>query len=109
MRSSIIRRSFLSSFFGRGDERRGEFFVEGEEVFDAVAVGIEGLRAVAEVNGAVEVGMGFDQGGRHRQRVSVPHATANAFGISRLCALWGVIQLRRTGTGRSLGLQDGAQ
>ena len=34
-----------------------------------MAVAIERLGAVAEVNGAVEVGMGFDQCGRHRQRV----------------------------------------
>jgi hypothetical protein len=54
-----------SSLFGRGNERRGEFFVKGEEVFHAVAVGIEGLRAVAEVNGAVEVGVGFHQRGLH--------------------------------------------
>jgi len=38
-------------------------------VFDAVAVGVEGLRAVAEVNGAIEVVVGFSEGGRHRQRV----------------------------------------
>ena len=38
-------------------------------MFDAVAVGIEGLGAVAEVNGTVEVGVGFHQCGRHRQRV----------------------------------------
>ena len=51
---------------GSHHERRGELFVKGEEVFDAVAVGVEGLRAVAEVNGAVEAGVGFDQIFRHR-------------------------------------------
>ncbi len=69
MGSVLIQASSLSPFLGRGNERGGEFFVEGEEVFDALAVVLEGLRAVAEVNGAVEVGVGFDQRGRHRQRV----------------------------------------
>ena len=44
----------------RRNERGGEFFVEGEEVFHALAVAVERLRAVAAVNGAVEVGVGFD-------------------------------------------------
>ena len=34
--------------------------MEGEEVFDALAVIVERLRAVAEVHGAVEFGVGFD-------------------------------------------------
>ena len=38
-------------------------------MLDALAVVLERLRAVAEVNGAVEVGVGFDQRWRHRQRV----------------------------------------
>ena len=38
----------------------GEPFVEGEEEFDALAVVVEGLRAVAEFDGTVEGGMGFD-------------------------------------------------
>jgi len=58
-------RCFSSSFLGWGKEGRGEFFVEGKEVFDALAVGIEWLRAVAKVNGAVEVGVGFHERGRH--------------------------------------------
>ena len=60
---------FLSGFLAGGNERRGQFFVEGEEVLDALAVGIERSRTVAEVNGAVELAVGFHQRGRHRQRV----------------------------------------
>ena len=71
---------FSSPFLGGGHERRGEFLVEREEVFDALAVVLERLRAVAEVNGVVEVGMGFDQRGRHRQRVvEIGHRRAGEF------------------------------
>ncbi len=38
-------------------------------MLDALAVVLEGLRAEAKVNGAVEVGVGFDELGRHRQRI----------------------------------------
>jgi hypothetical protein len=38
-------------------------------VLDSLALVLERLRAVAEVDGAVEAGVGFGQGGRHRQRV----------------------------------------
>ena len=37
-------------------------FVEGEEEFEAVAVGGEGLGAVGSVDGAVEGGVGFGEG-----------------------------------------------
>ena len=56
-------------FLGGGEEGGREFFVEGEEVFDALAVVVEGLRAIAEVDGAVEFGVGFDERGRHGQRI----------------------------------------
>jgi len=59
----------VSPFLWGGDERRGELLVEHEEVFDALAVVVERLRAVAEVNGEVEAGVGFDQRGRHCQRI----------------------------------------
>ena len=58
-----------AGLFGDGEERGGEFFVEREEVFDALAVVVEGLRAIAEVDGAVEFGVGFDERGRHGQRI----------------------------------------
>lgn len=38
-------------------------------MFDALAVVVEGLRAVAEVHGAVERGVGFDERRRHGERV----------------------------------------
>jgi len=61
---------FLSPRFLRGrHERRDEFFVEGEEVLDALAVVLKWLRSVAEVNDTVEFGVSFDERGRHRQRV----------------------------------------
>lgn len=56
-------------------QRGGEVFVEGEEVFYALAVAGEGVFAVAAVHGAVEgfvgfVGfVGFGEGGRHRHGV----------------------------------------
>lgn len=43
---------FSPAFLGGGNERRGQFFVEKEEVFDAFPVVLERLRAVAEGNGA---------------------------------------------------------
>ena len=46
---------------GLGDERRGELLVEGEEVFHALAVGEEGLLAVAAVHRAVELLVGLRQ------------------------------------------------
>ena len=44
-------------------------FVEGEEVFYSVAVGVEGFVAVGAVNGSVELGVRFQQVGRHGKRV----------------------------------------
>ena len=41
-----------AGLFGGGEERGGELFVEDEEVFDALAVVVEGLRAVTQVHGA---------------------------------------------------------
>lgn len=58
-----------SSFFGGGEQGGSEFLVEGEEVFDALAVVVEGLRTVAEVNGPVKRGVSFDERGRHGERV----------------------------------------
>jgi hypothetical protein len=58
-----------ASFLCGRKQRSGEFFVEGEEVFDALAVVVEGLRAIAEIDCAVEVGMGFDESGRHGERI----------------------------------------
>jgi hypothetical protein len=51
---------FSFQFFGGCDEWRNESFVEAEEVFDALAVVVEWLRAVAEINCAVQFGVGFD-------------------------------------------------
>ena len=69
MGTVLIRVRFSPCFLARREKRGSEFFVEGEEVLDALAVAFKGLRAVRTVNGAVEVGMGFDQRRRHRQRV----------------------------------------
>lgn len=38
-------------------------------MFDALAVVVEGLRAIAEVHGAVKCSMGFDERGRHGEGV----------------------------------------
>jgi len=54
---------------GLGDERGGELLVEGEEVFHALAVGAEGLLAVAAVHRAVELLVGLRQLRRHRDRI----------------------------------------
>jgi hypothetical protein len=58
-----------SDFLGGREKGGGEFFVEGEEVFDALAVVVEGLRTITEVDGAVEFGVGFDEGWRHGERI----------------------------------------
>lgn len=58
-----------AGLFGGGEERGGELFVEGEEVFDALTVVVEGLRTIAEFDGAVEFGVGFDERGRHGKRI----------------------------------------
>jgi hypothetical protein len=52
-----------------GKERRRELFVEGEEEFDALAVGGERFRAVAAFDGAVELLMGAEKIGGHEERV----------------------------------------
>ena len=46
-----------------------KLFVEGEEVFDSVAVGFEGFVSVGAVNKTVDLGVSFQQGGRHCKRV----------------------------------------
>ena len=55
--------------FGGGQQGRGEFFVKGKQKFHALAVGLEFFRAVAEVHGAVQGGMGLGERGRHGERV----------------------------------------
>ena len=52
-----------------GEERGGELFVEAEEVFDAFAVGVEGLGAVAFLDGAIEFGVGLGEKHGHGERV----------------------------------------
>ncbi len=47
----------------------GELFVEGEEVFHALAVGEEGLLAVATVHGTVERLVGLGEARRHRHGI----------------------------------------
>jgi formylmethanofuran:tetrahydromethanopterin formyltransferase len=54
---------------GCREQGGGEFFIECEEELYALAVVRERLRAIAEVNGAVQFGVGFDESGRHRQWV----------------------------------------
>ena len=66
---TLVLLGFAAGFFGGGEQGHGEFFIEGEEVFDALAVVFERLRAVTAVHGAVEGGVGFDQRGRHGQRI----------------------------------------
>ena len=46
---------------GRRQQRGGELFVEAEEVFDALAVGVEGFGAVALLDGAIEFGVGLGE------------------------------------------------
>ena len=53
------RLTFSFAFLDWRNQRRGELFVEGEEVLDALAVVLEGLRAVAEVDGAIKIAVGF--------------------------------------------------
>ena len=67
--SVLIWLRFSSAFLDGGNKRRGELFVEGKEVFDALAVVLEGLWAVTEVHGTVQFCMGSHKGGRHRQRI----------------------------------------
>ena len=62
--SVLIWLRFSSAFLDGGNKRRGELFVEGKEVFDALAVVLERLRAVAEVHSAIQFGMGFTEDGR---------------------------------------------
>ena len=53
----------------RGEEKRGQLLVGGEEVFDAFAVGVEGFGAVAFLDGAIGVGVGLGERGGHGQQV----------------------------------------
>lgn len=55
-----------SLLWGGGHGGRSKFFIKGEQVFHALAVVLERLRAIAQFHRAVEVGMGFDERGRHR-------------------------------------------
>lgn len=52
-----------------GQERSSELFVKREEVLDALAVVVKGLRAVTKVNRAIERGVSLHERGRHGQRV----------------------------------------
>jgi hypothetical protein len=40
-------------------------FIETEKVFDTLAVALEKVWAIAEVNGAIQLGVSFDESGRH--------------------------------------------
>src|ERR1019366_1710289 len=62
----------LPAFPGGGNERRGQFFVEKEEVFDAFPVVLERLRAVAEGNGAIQRSVGGGRGRRSRRSARNP-------------------------------------
>lgn len=55
--------------FFLGGEEGGEFFVEREEECDALGLGLERRAAVGGVHGAVKSMMGFDEAGRHGQRI----------------------------------------
>jgi hypothetical protein len=57
---------FSLCFLGGIDEGRGEFFVEGKEVLDALPVVIKGLRPVTEINCPIQYGMGLNQRRWHR-------------------------------------------
>ena len=48
-----------------GQQRRGELFVEGEEVFHALAVRFKWLAAIAQIHGAIQLFVRFVQSGRH--------------------------------------------
>ena len=45
--------------FGGGQQRRGEFFVEGKQEFHALAVALKFFRTVAEIHGAIQFRVGF--------------------------------------------------
>src|SRR5664279_3388319 len=53
----------------RGQQRGRQLFVEAEKVFHALALAGEGLGAVTQIHGPIQFRMGFDQRGRHRERV----------------------------------------
>lgn len=55
--------------FGGGEQGGGKFFVEREKEFDALAVGLEFFRAIAEVNGAIQFRVRLGERGRHGERV----------------------------------------
>ena len=67
--ADLFSRSSTLTFGRRGDEWNRESFVKSEKEFDALAVVYERLGAIAEVNGAVELGVGFDQRWRHSKRI----------------------------------------
>ena len=50
-------------------QRRGQFFIEGEKEFHALTVAVELFRVVAEVHGAIQFGVGAEQFGRHSERI----------------------------------------
>ena len=56
MGQSLPGYSAFTPLLGGGDKRGGELLVEGEEVFDAVAVAGEGLGPVTAVHGAAPYG-----------------------------------------------------
>lgn len=61
--SGAIRYFPAAFFLCCGDKWGGEFFVEGENEFDALAVVFKLLRAIAEVDGAINLRVSFDEGG----------------------------------------------
>ncbi len=65
--AAILPFSFLGRFLCR--QQAGELLVALEQEFDPLCVAGEGGFAVADVHGAVEGLMGFDQCGRHGERV----------------------------------------
>ena len=53
-------------------QRRGQFFIEGEKEFHALTVAVELFRVVAEVHGAIQLGVGLGERGRHGDAARPP-------------------------------------
>jgi hypothetical protein len=66
---ALIRSGFAAALGWDGNQRRGEFLVKSEEIFHALAVAFKWLRAIAEVNGAIQLRVGFNENRRHGERI----------------------------------------
>lgn len=66
----LLVRSCLAAAFGWHRDQRGrQLFIQSKKIFDTLTVVLEGLRAIAEINGAVELCVSFDEDWRHGKRI----------------------------------------